>query len=90
MTASPEPHKPKLLDRVREVIRFKHFSRRTEETYVQWIKRFINFDLLAARSLSLSASRLCRSSPSYSIHRKPHPETMGAAEVTAFDSFVSH
>ena len=55
MMASPEPRKPKLLERVREVIRFKHFSRRTEETYVQWIKRFIIFDSFAARSLSLSA-----------------------------------
>ncbi len=60
MTSLPEPRKPKLLDRVREVIRFKHFSRRTEETYVQWIKRFIIF------------------------HHKQHPETLGAAEVTAF------
>lgn len=35
--------KPKLLDQVREVIRLKHFSIRTEETYVHWIKRFIIF-----------------------------------------------
>jgi len=33
--------KPRLLDRVREAIRRKHYSRRTEETYVHWIKRFI-------------------------------------------------
>jgi integron integrase len=32
---------PRLLDRVREAIRRKHYSRRTEETYVHWIKRFI-------------------------------------------------
>lgn len=35
--------KPKLLDQVREVIRLKHFSIRTEETYIHWIKRFIIF-----------------------------------------------
>ena len=35
------PAKPRLLDRVREAIRRKHYSRRTEETYVHWIKRFI-------------------------------------------------
>ena len=35
------PAKPRLLDRVREAIRRKHYSRRTEETYVRWIKRFI-------------------------------------------------
>jgi len=34
---------PKLLDRVREAIRVRHYSRRTERAYVQWIKRFIVF-----------------------------------------------
>lgn len=33
----------KLLDQVREAIRVKHYSIRTEETYVSWIKRFIFF-----------------------------------------------
>ena len=32
---------PKLLDRVREAIRTRHYSRRTEEAYVGWIRRFI-------------------------------------------------
>ena len=35
--------KIKLLDQVRETARLKHLSRRTEEAYVQWIKRFILF-----------------------------------------------
>jgi len=35
--------KPKLLDQVRDAIRVKHFSMRTEEAYVHWIKRFIIF-----------------------------------------------
>lgn len=35
--------KPKLLDRVRQVVRLKHYSYRTEQTYVGWIKRFILF-----------------------------------------------
>ena len=35
--------KPKLLDQVRDVIRTKHYSRRTEKTYVSWIKRYIYF-----------------------------------------------
>jgi integron integrase len=38
----PNP-KARLLDQVREVIRFKHYSIRTEDAYVQWIKRFIFF-----------------------------------------------
>ena len=35
--------KRKLLDRVRDAIRFKHYSLRTEQAYVDWIKRFILF-----------------------------------------------
>jgi integrase len=38
----PNP-KARLLDQVREVLRLKHYSLRTEETYVGWIKRFIFF-----------------------------------------------
>ncbi|MGB7651306.1 MAG: integron integrase [Gallionella sp.] len=34
---------PKLLDQVRDKIRVKHYSIRTETQYVQWIKRFIFF-----------------------------------------------
>jgi hypothetical protein len=40
---APNPVKPKLLDRVREKIRTKHYSHRTEDTYCEWIKRFILF-----------------------------------------------
>jgi site-specific recombinase XerD len=38
----PNP-KLKLLDQVSEVMRFKHYSIRTERTYREWIKRFILF-----------------------------------------------
>lgn len=34
---------PKLLDQVRDKIRVKHYSIRTEKQYLQWIKRFILF-----------------------------------------------
>src|SRR5438309_11809327 len=37
------PHMPKLLDQVREVARMKHYSIRTEQAYVDWIKRYIFF-----------------------------------------------
>jgi integron integrase len=36
-------NKPKLLDQVREKLRVKHYSIRTEQAYVDWIKRFIFF-----------------------------------------------
>jgi integron integrase len=38
----PNP-KLKLLDQVSEVMRFKHYSLRTERTYREWIKRYIFF-----------------------------------------------
>ncbi len=41
-TASAAP-KPKLLDRVRQALRARHYSRRTEKAYVHWIKRYIFF-----------------------------------------------
>ena len=37
------PNPPKLLDLVRDKIRVKHYSIRTETQYLQWIKRFILF-----------------------------------------------
>jgi integron integrase len=37
----PAPHPPRLLDRVRAAIRARHYSPRTEEAYVLWIRRFI-------------------------------------------------
>lgn len=36
--------KPKLLDEVRDKIRLKHYSIRTEACYVDWIRRFILFN----------------------------------------------
>jgi integron integrase len=56
---------PKLLDRVREVIRLKHLSVRTEESYTFWIKDFIIY------------------------HNKRHPETMGAAEIRSYLSYLA-
>jgi integron integrase len=41
---TPPTQKPKLLDQVRQAIRTRHYSPRTEETYVHWIKRFIFFN----------------------------------------------
>ena len=38
-----EPSKPRLLDRVRAALRLRHYSRRTEEAYVAWSRRYILF-----------------------------------------------
>jgi len=37
------PLPKKLLDQVRDAIRVRHYSYRTEEAYVQWVRRFILF-----------------------------------------------
>jgi hypothetical protein len=45
MIARPAPPTvaPKLLDRVRWHLRVKHYSLRTEKSYIDWIRRFILF-----------------------------------------------
>ena len=34
---------PRLMDQVRDVLRVHHYSLRTEQSYLQWIRRFILF-----------------------------------------------
>jgi integron integrase len=41
VTSRSSTHKPKLLHQVRDVLRRRHYSIRTEQAYVDWIKRFI-------------------------------------------------
>ncbi len=43
MSAPAPPGQPRLLDRVRHAIRARHYSLRTEEAYVGWIRRYILF-----------------------------------------------
>src|SRR5712691_8429690 len=38
-----DERRPKLLDQVREAIRVRHYSLRTEEAYIHWVERFILF-----------------------------------------------
>ncbi|HZT78759.1 MAG TPA: integron integrase [Gemmataceae bacterium] len=40
---APPARPPKLLDRLREAIRVRHYSLRTEEAYVAWVTRYIYF-----------------------------------------------
>ena len=39
----PGAPRPRFLDRVRDAIRARHYSRRTEDAYVAWIRRYILF-----------------------------------------------
>jgi integron integrase len=40
---TPSSPQPKLLDQARAVLRARHYSLRTEETYLRWMERFIRF-----------------------------------------------
>jgi len=42
-TSPPAVRPPRLLDRVRQAIRVRHYSRRTEKAYVAWTRRYILF-----------------------------------------------
>jgi site-specific recombinase XerD len=41
--ALPSSKPPKLLDRVRATMRLNRYSPRTEQVYIDWIKRYIRF-----------------------------------------------
>jgi hypothetical protein len=45
----PQSQKPKLLDRMREALRSRHYSRRTEQTYCHWVRRFIYHQALSSQ-----------------------------------------
>jgi hypothetical protein len=38
-----EARSPRLLDRVRHAARLRRMSRRTEQAYVAWVRRFVLF-----------------------------------------------
>ncbi len=49
---------PRLLDQVRAKIRVKHYSIRTEQAYVDWIKRFIlHFDKRHPNEMGMREAR---------------------------------
>ncbi len=88
----PNP-KLKFLDQCREVMRFKQLARRSEETYIQWIRRFILFHrtknltsprpspLLSGAERETAREDACSAVNGW-IWR--HPKDMGEVEVRAF------
>ncbi len=81
------PHpKLKLLDQVREVLRLRHYSIRTEQSYCDWIRRSIRFHALKSRQELIAGtakvegrkkaqirSRLHRGRAGRSLARISHP-----------------
>src|SRR5262245_20633037 len=70
----PNP-KARLREQVHETMRFFHYSRRTEETYWGWIRRFLMFHRTASQ-LAPTSQRAGK--------QWRHPRDMGATEVAAF------
>lgn len=65
--------KKKLLDQLRETLRLKHYSYRTEQAYVDWVRRFIFFHNPGLRRGEV----------------KHHPLEMGAPEIQAFLAYLA-
>jgi integron integrase len=42
-TSVDPPQEPKLMDQMREALRSRHYSRRTEQAYCPWVERYIRF-----------------------------------------------
>ena len=47
--AGEAPRAPKLIDVVRDTLRARHYSRRTEKAYIGWIRRYIHFTASVTR-----------------------------------------
>ena len=69
---------PKLLARVRHAIRVRHYSRRTEEAYVHWIRRYIVFHGKAHPS-TLGASEISAFLTWLAIRRRVSASTQNQA-----------
>ena len=52
------PQSSRLLDQLREVLRCKHYSLRTEEAYVYWVKFFVRWHGLNAQERLQRAIKL--------------------------------
>ena len=46
---SSQGQTPRLLDQVRDTMRLHHYSIHTERSYIDWIKRYIQFHLMRSR-----------------------------------------
>jgi integrase-like protein len=73
--------KPRLLDRVRNEIRSRHYSRRTEKAYVAWIRRYIFFHG-KRHPAEMGAPEITRFLTSLAVDRKVAASTQNQALST--------
>ena len=69
---------PKLLDRVRHTIRTRHYSRRTEQAYVDWIRRYIVFHRVT-HPAQMGASEVSQFLTWLAVHRRVSASTQNQA-----------
>jgi integrase len=70
--------KPRLLDAVRDAIRVRHYSRRTERAYVGWIRRYILFHD-KRHPAEMGAQEVSRYLSSLAVHGRVSPSTQNQA-----------
>ena len=80
MAHAPVGQKLKLLDQVREAIRIRHYSARTEEAYISWIKRFILFHG-KRHPLEMGEDEITRFLSALAVHEQVSASTQNQALV---------
>ncbi len=85
---TPNP-KARLREQLHEVMRFLHFSERTEDTYWQWIVRFLKFNRQPASASPTPGQQPPAPARAGEGSGWRHPRELGAAEVNAFLSHLA-
>ncbi len=95
-TLVPNP-KARLRDQFHEVCRFKYFSQRTEDSYWQWVVRYLKFHR-GKGELKITNAKLEMAEEQGCAHGVPrpsqagwrHPKELGGPEVAAFLSDLAN
>ena len=74
----PDPD-AKLMDQVREVLRYHHYAFRTEKTYCQWILRYIHFFGGTTHPKNLSTNHIERFLSDLTVNRSVSASTQNQA-----------
>src|SRR5437667_12259984 len=82
-TGPADAPKPRLLDRVRAALRARHYSRRTEDAYVAWIRRYIIFHG-KRHPVEMSAAEVTRFLSSLAVEGKVAASTQLLPVVLTF------
>ena len=76
----------KLLERMRDMIRVKHYSLRTEVAYCDWVERFVRFHAERAEPNGGAEGEVVGGAEG---RRWRHPEEMGEVEVSEFLTYLA-